>query len=222
MVLSQSPPEASSAAARLTWRLPIPAANSVSLLQGDGQGGFRSCRSSNWEARSSAVVATGDFTGDGRTDLAIASQSPNSVVVELNQGSGQFAQPGSVGLVLHDTPLMADLNGDGVSDVAIVDGTGDILFDKACRTSREDSRPPVTVNPGHPSRNIAYLSTPFRPRARRRGCPTTTRSRFMFIAGSFDLVGSIATGLLPAQIITGDLNGEGGTTWWFAMPATAP
>ena len=51
-----------------------------------------------------SVVATGDFTGDGRTDLAIATQSPNSVVIELNQGNGQFAQPGSVGLVPQTRP----------------------------------------------------------------------------------------------------------------------
>ena len=61
-------------------------------------------------------------------------------MIELNQGNGQFAQPGSVGLVPHNTPLVADLNGDGVPDVAIVDGAGDILFRQGVPgTSREPS-----------------------------------------------------------------------------------
>ena len=106
-----------------------------------------------------SVVATGDFTGDGRTDLAIASQSPNSVVIELNQGNGQFAQPGSVGLVPHDTPLVADLNGDGVPDVAIVDGAGDILYRQGVPGQPGNLRPPVTVNP----RQIRRATSPTSP-----------------------------------------------------------
>ena len=176
------------------------ATNSVSLLQGDGQGGFQLMPELELGGGIfPTVVATGDFTGDGRTDLAIASESPNSVVVELNQGNGQFAQPGSVGLVSHDTPLIADLNGDGVSDVAIVDGTGDILFRQGLPDQPGRFAPPVTVNPGRPSRDIAYLSTPFGPVLAAVDARDDAVSFYVYQAGSFYLVGSIPTGRLPRR-----------------------
>ena len=105
------------------------------------------------------MVTTGDFTGDGRTDLAIALQSPNSVTIELNQGNGQFAQPGSVGLVPRNTPVVADFTGDGVPDVAIVDGAGDILFRQGMANEPGSFEPPITINPGLPSRDIAAVIT---------------------------------------------------------------
>ena len=145
--------------------------NSVSLLQGDGRGGFQVMPALKFGSEvNPTVVTTGDFTGDGRSDLAIASQSPNSVEIELNQGNGQFAQPGSVGLAPHNTPLVADLNGDGVPDVAIVDGAGDILFRQGRPGQPGSFDPPVTVNPGRPSRDIASgpHQTRDAPRQRRR------------------------------------------------------
>ena len=33
------------------------------------------------------MVTTGDFTGNGVLDLAVGLQSPNSVAIELNQGT---------------------------------------------------------------------------------------------------------------------------------------
>ena len=183
------------------------------MLQGDGQGGFQ--RHAGLKLGSEinpSVVATGDFTGDGRTDLAVASQSPNSVMIELNQGNGQFAQPGSVGLVPHDTPLVADLNGDGVPDVAIVDGAGNILYRQGIPGQPGTFEPPVTVNPGNPSRDIAWVpDTNQGPVLASVDAHDNAISLYAYRDGGFVKVGSLATGFLPAQIIAADLNGNGWT-----------
>lgn len=39
------------------------------------------------------AVAAGDFTNDGRNDLAVVNQQDNSVSILINQGNGNFAQP---------------------------------------------------------------------------------------------------------------------------------
>jgi len=184
--------------------------NSVSLLQNDGRGGFQVMPALELgSVINPNVVVTGDFTGNGRSDLAIASQSPNSVVIELNQGNGQFAQPGSVGLVPHNTPLVADLNGDGVADVTIVDGAGDILFRQGLPNQPGRFDPPVTVNPGRPSRDIAAVSTNRGTLLASVDANDNFVSLFAYRNGGFSLVGSLATGVEPAQIVSADLMADG-------------
>ena len=48
--------------------------------------------------------------------------------VELSNGDGTFSSPSVVDLVRPETPLVADLNGDGAPDVSVVDAAGDILY----------------------------------------------------------------------------------------------
>ena len=106
------------------------------------------------------MVTTGDFTGDGHLDLAVALQSPNSVSIELNQGGGNFAQPATVGLDPRNTPLVADFSGDGVLDVAIVDGAGDILFRQGVPDQPGRFEPPITINSGFLARYRRYQHQP--------------------------------------------------------------
>ena len=58
-----------------------------------------------------------------------------------------------------NTPLVADLNGDGVPDVTIVDGAGDILFREGVPGEPGSFDPPITINAGSPSRDIAAVAT---------------------------------------------------------------
>jgi hypothetical protein len=182
----------------------------VSLLQGDGLGGFQLLPAIELGSEGGpTVVATGDFTGDGQSDLAVALEDPNSVTIELNQGNGQFAQPASVGLVPQNTPLVADLNGDGVPDVTIVDGAGNILFRQGVADQSGTFDPPITINSGFPSRDIAAVVT-------RRGtllasvdADDNAVSLFGYRNGLFSRVGLLPTGLEPAQIVSADLNGNG-------------
>ena len=155
-------------------------------------------------------MAVGDFSGNGLSDLAIATESPNSVVIELNEGNGQFAQPESVGLALRNTPVVADLSGDGLLDVAIVDGAGDIFFRQGLperagqlrAAGHRQFRPPVARH----RRGRHQTKARSWPASMRM----TTPSRFIRLRnGSFRLFGSLATGIEPAQIVSADLMADG-------------
>ncbi len=159
----------------------------------------------------------GDFNRDGLSDLAIVRQDLNDVAVKLNLGGGLFADPGTIDLAAHNTPVVADLNGDGIPDVTIVDAAGDILFRQG-RADRSGSfNPPIIVNPGAESRAIASVLTSQGvllasvDAANNPGGPGPGKiSLFAYRDGQFTLVGSPPpTGPWPAQLVSADLNGDG-------------
>ena len=157
----------------------------------------------------STAVATGDFTGDGRTDLAIARTSPDDVEVRLSNDDGTFSDPSLIDLVRRETPLVADVNGDGAADVSVVDAAGDILY-RAGRPGEPGSfAPPVTVNPGDPSRDIAFVVTNQGRLLASVDADDNNISFFALRSTGFVLVAKLATGKEPAQILEADLDGNG-------------
>ena len=180
------------------------------MLGGDGLGGFQPLRALELgSVGTPTVVTTGDFTGNRDLDLAIGLEDPGSVAIELNQGDGQFAQPASVGLVPRNTPLVADLNGDGVPDVTIVDGAGDILFRQGVPDEPGSFEPPITINSGFPSRDIAAVVTRQGTLLASVDAEDNAVSLFAYHDGLFSRVVRLATGPEPAQIVSADLNGSG-------------
>ena len=91
------------------------------------------------------------------------STAPDDVQVQLSNGDGTFSSPSVVDLVRRETPLVADMNGDGTPDVSVVDAAGNILFRAGRPGEPGNFAPPVTVNPGDPSRDIAFVTTQFGP-----------------------------------------------------------
>src|SRR5262249_41926704 len=71
-----------------------------------------------------AALATGDFDRDGLFDFALATRSPDAVAVELTRfapdKSVYFDSPTPAAAPL-SVPIHADVNGDGVADVLVVD-----------------------------------------------------------------------------------------------------
>ena len=110
----------------------------------------------------------GDFTGDGRTDLAVANYGSNDVSVLLGL-NGTFAAPGPFAINPHATPLVTDLSGNGADDVMVINGAGDILWRKGRPQEPGTFDPPITINPGHPSRDIVAVGHASRPGARQCG-----------------------------------------------------
>ena len=108
-----------------------PAANTISVLLGNGDGTFVPAVSYPAGAQPVAV-AVGDFNGDSKLDIAVANQADNTVSVLLGNGNGSFAlavpyptgnNPGAV--------AVADFNGDGNLDLAVTnqaDNTVSILL----------------------------------------------------------------------------------------------
>ncbi|WP_051748338.1 FG-GAP repeat domain-containing protein [Nevskia soli] len=72
-------------------------------------------------ASASFNLATGDFDGDGRLDIAVASASAGTVSILLNNGSGGFALAGTPVAGANAWNLaVGDFNGDGHPDIAVV------------------------------------------------------------------------------------------------------
>ncbi len=97
------------------------AAGMVSILLGDGDGGFTRVQDVAAGASPDAVAAA-DLDGDGIPDLVAANRDGNSVSVALGRGDGRFDPateiPG-VGAAPVDLAV-ADLDADGVRDLAVV------------------------------------------------------------------------------------------------------
>jgi hypothetical protein len=104
----------------------------VAILLGNGDGTFRRSNPITLGTLN-AVLAVGDFNGDGVPDLAAvnnvyATQAPNStpstVTIFLGNGDGTFtpvsSNPASAGQNYSDI-VVADFNGDGKLDLAIAD-----------------------------------------------------------------------------------------------------
>ncbi len=183
----------------------------VSLLDGNGHGNFLQVMPllDLGNGLAPYAITAGDFTGDGLADLAVTTANPNTVAIELNLGGGQFTQSGSVGLAPHNTPLVADLNGDGLPDVAIVDAAGDILFRQGQPQGTGSFAPPIIVNPGRPSRDVAAVVTSQGTFLASVDATDDAVSLYAYRNGSFSFLGSLATGVEPAQIVSTDLESDG-------------
>ena len=160
----------------------------------------------------------GDFTGDGHLDLDIAVAIDNTVSVLLGDGDGTFVAPGQLATTPYATPLVADVNGDGIDDVLVVDGAGDILYRQGIAGEPGSFEPPAIVNPPLPdgsnpytSRDIAWVpNTSQGPVLASVDAQDDAIWFYAYRDGGFvRLDGSLATGAFPAQIVAAELNGQG-------------
>ncbi|HEX5243003.1 MAG TPA: VCBS repeat-containing protein [Tepidisphaeraceae bacterium] len=72
-----------------------------------------------------AALAVGDFDGKNGPDIALISQSGNTVTVLLNNGDGTFGAPTDYATGSGPTSIVAgDFNGDGKTDLVTANSTG--------------------------------------------------------------------------------------------------
>src|SRR5205807_1926162 len=98
----------------------------TSIFLGNGDGTFQPPATVPVSATSGAAA---DFNGDGRLDLAYSSFAFSGVSVLLGLGDGRtFVPPGTISNAIRATPLVADLTGDGVADLTVLNRKGEILL----------------------------------------------------------------------------------------------
>lgn len=93
---------------------------SITLLWGNGTGGFASIKYTNLVGDCYAL-ATGDFNADGKPDLVISQNAGTRLL--LNNGAGGFAAPMNVGQV-SNLIITGDFNADNKSDLAVANANG--------------------------------------------------------------------------------------------------
>src|SRR5580658_3763965 len=98
--------------------------NNVSILLGDGKGGFKPGATFATGPTPIGVVS-GDFNGDGKLDLAVVNQGLDNVSILLGNGDGQFGTAANFGAGQSPVYIVAgDFNGDGKLDLAVTNSAG--------------------------------------------------------------------------------------------------
>jgi hypothetical protein len=135
--------------------------NSVSILLGNGNGGFAPGVMYG-VGSSPRSIAVGDFNGDGFLDLATANFFSGNVTILFGDGAGGFGNARNVSVVSSPQYLkVADFNNDGRADIVV----------------SSQGAPGISVLLGDGAGNFAPASAPF-------GIPN--RVSFGIDAGDFD------------------------------------
>jgi uncharacterized protein (TIGR03437 family) len=100
----------------------------ITILFGDGKGGFPTRRDTLLEAQGNLIVT--DFNGDGIADVVVATGNAailagDTVTVLFGVGKGVFDGP-PVSVVAGSPAATGDVNGDGFPDLAVLDFEGPV------------------------------------------------------------------------------------------------
>jgi hypothetical protein len=142
----------------------LSAIQSLTILLGNGDGTFTQSAGSpiTFPNSDPVFVAVGDFNGDGKADLVLASSDTYSLIILLGNGDGTFTSAASSPLTVGQSGdafefvTVGDLNGDGVPDLAVLSsvtnssgdsqpGTVTILLGNGNGTFTQAANSPVTV-----------------------------------------------------------------------------
>ncbi|MFN6517770.1 MAG: FG-GAP-like repeat-containing protein [Nostoc sp. CreGUA01] len=95
------------------------ASQNISVLLGNGSGGFGTAKNFKVPSRPSSVTV-GDFNGDGKSDLAVTSSYFNNVSIMLGDGDGTFSSATQFDVGINPNfVVVGDFNEDNKLDLAV-------------------------------------------------------------------------------------------------------
>jgi hypothetical protein len=193
------------------------AGDNVSVLLGDGVGGFTAAPGSPFAAGVSPTsLVVGDFNGDGIPDLVTANTYGTTVVVLLGNGLGGFTAAQGSPFATGPGPasvVIGDFNGDGIQDLATADDGSDevsILLGNGAGGFANPVSFPVGLTPGSLAvgdfngDGIPDLATANVNSGNLTVLLGNGTGGFVSAPGSPVIVGGF-----PSLIVVGDFNGDG-------------
>jgi uncharacterized protein (TIGR03437 family) len=104
-------------------------ANNITVLLGNGSGGFTAAAASPGTGLTPGSVVVGDFNGDGKLDLAMANSASNNVTILLGNGNGSFTAAAASPDTGNNPSAVAvgDFNSDGKLDLAVANKDANTL-----------------------------------------------------------------------------------------------
>jgi large repetitive protein len=162
---------------------------------------------------SAAAVATGDFNGDGKTDLAVASPDAGYVRILLGNGDGTFSIRGDyyVGIAV-TTIAVGDFNGDGKTDLAI--GGGEYNYVVGVILGNGDGTFQAALFAGTPGGIIQLVAADFNGDGQVDLAGVGYQSAVLVVLlgngdGTFQPAVNYSGGIIPDSLAVADFNGDG-------------
>ncbi len=191
--------------------------NTVTILLGDGSGGFTSAGSPVTVGSSPSSVAVGDFNGDGTSDVVTANSGDSTVTILRGDGSGGFTQfPGSPVAVGSSPSSVAvgDFDLDGTSDLVTANsGSNNVTILRGDGLGGFTQFPgsPVAVEPGPRSVAVGDFNRDGKPDLVTANLlsDNVTILRGDGSGGFTQFAGPTFVGLSPSSVAVGDFNRDG-------------
>jgi hypothetical protein len=191
--------------------------NPVSIYLGNKNGTYTEAAAPSIQGPTSNPIVSADFNGDGIPDLTVPLYGSNQMAILLGKGDGTFAKPVMAVVpgsnVSIDQILTADFNGDGIPDLAVIDGnssTVDILLGNGNGTfTPEANTPPISGFP------LNFATGDFNGDGKTDLAVAENNGTVAILLGNgdgtFAASGSVnsASGGSPAPIAVADFNGDG-------------
>jgi hypothetical protein len=189
--------------------------NVVSIYLGNKNGTYTQAATPNINGPTSYPIVSADFNGDGIPDLAVPLYGSNQIAILLGNGNGTFAAPvmASVPGSIVDIAqvVVADFNGDGIPDLAVIDSDNsivDILLGNGNGTfTAEATNPPVSGTPLH------LATGDFNGDGKADLAVAQNNGTIAILLGNgdgtFAATGSVNSGTSGSPIAVADFNGDG-------------
>ncbi len=97
----------------------VPLTNGVHVVRARAHGIVSNIGPTSPAVTFTLVTVTGDYNGDGKTDVAVFRRTNANLIQWFVQGSGNALSPLNFGSGSLDTPVPGDYNGDGLTDPAV-------------------------------------------------------------------------------------------------------